>query len=182
MLPPSLATEPVSMPAKRKFNTDHPNPVVRELEIIRQRVAFSQNRMAEALGVPLRTYQKWIYSVQKPRHAAALLGEARTIVGPRRVNCWEIIKCGREPGGDRVDAHSPCPAALDAISDGVNGGVCGGRVCWAISGTFCGTEVEANEAARLASCFGCNFFSQVLQEEGTLQFKLLKPGQTYTQR
>jgi len=170
------------MPAKRKFNTEHPNPVVCELEVIRQTVAYSQNRMADALGVPHRTYQKWLYSVQKPRHATALLAKARSMAGPRRVNCWEIIKCGREPGGDRVDSQGPCPAALDDASNGVNGGACGGRVCWAISGTFCGMEVEGDEAATHVSCFGCDFFTQVLQEEGLAQFKLLKPGQTYTQR
>ena len=170
------------MPAKRKFNTDHPDPVIRELEVIRQTVAYSQNRMAGALGVPLRTYQKWLYSVQKPRHAMALLAKARAMGGPRRGNCWEIIKCGREPGGDRVDSRGPCPVALDKMSNGVNGGACGGRVCWAISGTFCGREAECSEATRPISCFGCDFFSQVLQEEGLAQFKLLKPGQTYTQR
>lgn len=169
------------MPAKRKFNTDHPDPLVRELEVIRQTVAYSQNRMAESLGVPPRTYQKWLYSVQKPRHATALLAKARAMAGPRRGNCWEIIKCGREPGGDRVDSRGPCPAALDPMFNGVNGGDCGGRVCWAISGSFCGMDVEVDEPARPFSCFGCDFFSQVLQEEGLAQFKLLKPGQTYTQ-
>jgi hypothetical protein len=169
------------MPAKRKFNTNHPDPVICELEVIRQTVSYSQTQMAEALGVPLRTYQKWIYSVQKPRHATALLAKAREMVGPRRGNCWEIVKCGREPGGDKVDSRGPCPAAVDAMSSGVNGGQCGGRVCWAISGTFCDVHLEDN-AARPISCFGCDFFSQVLQEEGLAQFKLLKPGQTYTQR
>ena len=131
------------MPAKRKFNTNHPDPIVCELEVIRQTASYSQNQMADALGVPLRTYQKWIYSVQKPRHATALLAKARALVGPRRGNCWEIIKCGREPGGDKVDSRGPCPAAIDAISSGVNGGHCGGRVCWAISGTFCDAHVES---------------------------------------
>lgn len=169
------------MLAKRRFNTDHPDPVVCELEAIRQMAACSQKRMAQALGVPHRTYQKWLYSAQKPRHATALLAKARALGAPRRVNCWEIIKCGREPGGKRVDSQGPCPAALDDVSNGVNGGARGGRVCWAISGTFCGMKVEGDAAARLLSCFGCNSFSQVLQEEGLAQFKLLKPGQTYTQ-
>ena len=64
---------------------------------------------------------------------------------------------------------------------GVNGGVMGGRVCWAISGTFCGMQVEGSEAVRFISCFVCDFFTQVLQEEGLANFKLLKPGQTFTQ-
>jgi len=81
-----------------------------------------------------------------------------------------------------VHLDGPCPAATDREADGVNSGTSGGRICWAISGTFCGMEVDGSEAVKFISCFSCDFFSQVLQEEGLAHFKLLKPGQTYVQR
>jgi len=169
------------MSGKHKFKTDHPDPTVRELESIRQKLGSSQRQMAESLGVPFRTYQKWVYADQKPRHARALLSRAQALVSPRRVNCWQILKCGREPGGPNVHLDGPCPAALDAGADGINSGTNGGRICWAISGTFCGIEVDGSAATKLLSCFTCDFFTLVLQEEGLANFKLLKPGQTYTQ-
>ena len=169
------------MPGRKQFHTDHENPVIRRLEEIRARLGCSQSVMAQQLGVPFRTYQKWIHLDQQPRHATALLARAEGLVTARRVNCWDILKCGREPGGQMVDERGPCPAALDREADGVNSGTNGGRVCWAISGTFCGLQVEGSEAARLVSCFSCDFFTKVVQEEGLANFKLLKPGQTYTQ-
>ena len=169
------------MAGKQKFRTDHEDPNVRELETIREKLRYSQQQMAKRLGVPFRTYQKWIYADQKPRHHDALLARARALATPRRVNCWEVLKCGREGGGAQEHLDGPCPAAVDHDADGVNSGTNGGRVCWAISGTFCGMQVEGFGAARLVSCFSCTFFNQVLQEEGLANFKLLKPGQTFTQ-
>ncbi|MCJ7563159.1 MAG: hypothetical protein MUP52_01040, partial [Candidatus Aminicenantes bacterium] len=72
-------------------------------------------------------------------------------------------------------------ASIDKDADGVNSGTKGGRVCWAISGTFCGKQADGSEAVRLVSCFSCDFFTKVLREEGLANFKLLKPGQTYRQ-
>ena len=61
------------MAGKRKFKTDHPDPIVRELETVRQQLGGSQREMAESIGVPFRTYQKWVYAGQTPRHGAALV-------------------------------------------------------------------------------------------------------------
>lgn len=170
------------MPGKRQFKTDHPDPVVRSLEQARQKTGFSQQQMAKALGVPFRTYQKWVYTDQKPRHPAALLARAQAMCAPRRANCWEVIRCGREPGGRFTERDGVCPAAADTSADGVNSGENGGRVCWAISGTLCEMDVQANAGSKkLASCLNCDFFYQVLEEEGSASFKLLKPGQSYTQ-
>ncbi len=169
------------MTGKRTFKTDHPDSTVRALETIREQLGSSQSQMAESLGVPFRTYQKWVYTDQKPRHGAALLARARTLVPSKRANCWDILKCGREPGGVNAHLDGPCPAAVDDEADGVNSGTNGGRVCWAISGTFCGMRVDGSAATRLVSCMTCDFFTRVLQEEGLANFKLLKLGQTYTQ-
>jgi hypothetical protein len=170
-----------AMAGKRSFKTDHADPVVQSLERSRERVGFSQKQMADALGVPFRTYQKWIYAKQKPRHAAALVARAEQMCAPRRTNCWDVLQCGRGPGGEEAIRQGLCPAAGDSAANGVNAGINGGRVCWAISGTFCGLESEGSAAKKFISCMSCDFFYQVLEEEGLSSFKLLKPGQTYTQ-
>jgi hypothetical protein len=169
------------MAGRKKFVTDHDNPFVRELESVRARMGYSQQQMARELDVPFRTYQKWIYAAQKPRHAVAILAQARGMAPRRRINCWDVLQCGREPGGDKVHLNGPCPAAVDRSVDGTNGGTNGGRLCWAISGTFCGAEVQGDEASKFISCFSCPFFGRVLQEEGLANFKLLRRGQTFTQ-
>ncbi len=96
-----------------------------------------------------------------------------------RLNCWEFKKCGREPGGERVGELGVCPAALDTSADGLNGGKNAGRICWAIAGTFCGGVVQGSFAQKEVTCMSCDFFKKVKEEEGTANFKLLKPGQTY---
>ncbi|MBI4864077.1 MAG: helix-turn-helix transcriptional regulator, partial [Candidatus Riflebacteria bacterium] len=111
------------MPGRKSFKVDHDDSMVRELENIREALCYSQRQMADSLGVPFRTYQKWVYSKHKPRHMAALLARARAMRGPRRFNCWEKLACGREPGGRAVDSHGPCPAAVDRTADGVNSGL-----------------------------------------------------------
>ena len=55
-----------------------------------------------------------------------------------RKNCWEVMKCGRQPGGEKVGEFGVCPAAEPSEFDGTNRGTYGGRFCWAIAGTFCG--------------------------------------------
>lgn len=182
------------MAGKRKFKTDHPDPIVRELESIREKLGVCQREMAESVDVPFRTYQKWVYADQKPRHGTTVLARARGMLPAKRANCWEVLNCGREPGGMNAHLDGPCPAATEHEGTGVNNGTNGGRVCWAIaethcwaisgahrlaaSGTPCSLEVDA---AKLLSCLTCDFFFLVLQEEGLANFKLLRPGQTYTQ-
>ncbi|MDA8122687.1 MAG: hypothetical protein M0Z38_09005 [Deltaproteobacteria bacterium] len=97
----------------------------------------------------------------------------------RRINCWEIKKCGREPGGEEVRALGVCPAAADASADGINGGINGGRICWAVAGTFCGGKVQGTFAQKEVVCVACDFFKRVKDEEGVINFQFLKPGQTY---
>ena len=80
---------------------------------------------------------------------------------------------------DGID--NDCDLSVDEDADGVNSGTCAGRVCWAVSGTFCGTRAQGTEASKILSCFSCGFFTRVLQEEGLGNFKLLKPGQVYEQ-
>jgi signal transduction histidine kinase len=82
------------------------------------------------------------------------------------LNCWEVKKCGREPGGARADELGICRAATQTKCNGANRGANGGRVCWLVSGTLCGGEVQGQFAQKLASCSDCDFYKQVHEEEG----------------
>ena len=44
---------------------------------------------------------------------------------------------GREFGGKKVHRSGVCRASIDTSTSGINGGMNGGRICWAVSGTFC---------------------------------------------
>jgi hypothetical protein len=81
-------------------------------------------------------------------------------------NCWEIKKCGREVDGANAEELGICPAALETCADGLNGGMNGGRACWAIAGTFCGGVAQGTFASKLGTCIACDFFKQVAAEEG----------------
>jgi len=83
----------------------------------------------------------------------------------KKLNCWEYKKCGREQDGKNVAELGVCPAALDASFDGINCGENGGRVCWAIAGTFCEGEVQGTFADKRGSCVNCEFFKKVNSED-----------------
>jgi len=96
-------------------------------------------------------------------------------------NCWEFKKCGREPGGMNVSRFGICPATTSGKGSKMNSGQNRGRICWAVSGTFCDGEVQGTFAQKEASCLNCPFF-KVVEEEEDRGFKMLLPGQTYTLR
>ncbi len=100
----------------------------------------------------------------------------------RRQNCWEYKNCGREPNGSNIEELGICHAAIDNTFNGLNSGEKGGRICWAVAGTFCDGEVQGTYAEKQVSCMNCDFFSLVKAEEGTANFDLLKPGQVYRSR
>lgn len=87
-------------------------------------------------------------------------------------NCWEITGCGRGPGGDRVHEMGVCPAAVESVLEGLNGGLMAGRACWMLAGTFCGGRVNGTWAEKRLSCMSCSFFKQVRAEQGS-NFQLL---------
>jgi hypothetical protein len=83
-------------------------------------------------------------------------------------NCWELEKCGRQPGGDKVSELGVCPTALAEKFDGINGGTNAGRYCWAVVGTFSSCESDDQDAAlakRLLNCLTCPFYLRVEKEE-----------------
>lgn len=82
-------------------------------------------------------------------------------------NCWEVMECGREPGGKLAKKLGVCPAAEDKRLDSVHGGKNAGRACWVIAGTFCEGQVQGTFAMKYRDCTSCRFFRQVKTEEGT---------------
>ncbi|OGP84390.1 MAG: hypothetical protein A2Z08_07535 [Deltaproteobacteria bacterium RBG_16_54_11] len=82
-----------------------------------------------------------------------------------KVNCWEFKKCGREPGGAKIDELGVCTAATMTRANGEHGGKNAGRVCWAIVGTLCGGAVQGT-FAKLNGCIACDFYQLVRKEEG----------------
>ena len=84
----------------------------------------------------------------------------------KRANCWELMNCGREPGGERVPESGVCPAAVVESLDGSNGGRNGGRACWVVAGTLCDDQVQGTFARKYFDCRVCDFYKQVRAEEG----------------
>ncbi len=82
-------------------------------------------------------------------------------------NCWEVMKCGREPDGDKVAELGVCPATTEIRADGMNEGRHAGRACWAVAGTFCHGTVQGTFAKKLGDCQKCKFYKLVIKEEGS---------------
>jgi len=96
------------------------------------------------------------------------LAEALGQVGlqMRKLNCWEYNQCGRGPGHSEEPAHQVCPVSKTDTCEGMNEGSMGGRVCWAISGTFCEGSAQGTFASKVASCQECDFYKVVHEEQG----------------
>ncbi len=80
------------------------------------------------------------------------------------LNCWEFQECGRIEGGSKAHTLGVCPAATQKETDGIHGGKNGGRVCWAVAGTFCGGKPQGVFADKFKDCANCSFFDIVLKE------------------
>ena len=76
-------------------------------------------------------------------------------------NCWEYMKCGRD-GSNNLGI---CPAVTEAKAHAVNRGKNGGRVCWAVSGTYCLGKVQGTYAQKVMICSDCDFRKKVQEEE-----------------
>ena len=81
-------------------------------------------------------------------------------------NCWQVMNCGRQPGGHRVDEMGVCPVAIDMTHYGKNRGLFAGRYCWKVVGTLCENKVQTSYAEKMRDCAKCKFFQQVKVEEG----------------
>jgi len=83
-----------------------------------------------------------------------------------RRNCWEMMKCGRQPKAEGVGKLGVCSASLPNKYDGVNAGKHGGRFCWAIAGTLCRGAEQGTFSSKIVDCLQCEFLLQVEQDEG----------------
>lgn len=81
-------------------------------------------------------------------------------------NCWELMRCGREPGGERAQELGVCPSATDTRFHGLNGGENAGRCCWVVAGTFCEGEPNGYFVDKWTGCAECAVFRSVKMEEG----------------
>jgi hypothetical protein len=81
-------------------------------------------------------------------------------------NCWEFLKCGREPGGPHAHEVGVCPAAVEGKLDGIHAGKNGGRACWLVSGTIRNGVVQGTFGKKYKVCQDCSFFNLVKLDEG----------------
>jgi hypothetical protein len=84
---------------------------------------------------------------------------------PAKRNCWEVKKCGRQPGGPKAAELGICPATVHEALNGAHGGKNAGRACWAIAGSLCGGKIQGTYAEKLHNCWRCEFMNAVKREE-----------------
>ena len=82
-----------------------------------------------------------------------------------KTNCWEHKKCGRQPGGHKVQDLGICPVTTIQDLAGAHGGKNAGRACWAVAGSLCGGKVQGTYAKKLDNCWRCDFMTLVKKEE-----------------
>ena len=70
----------------------------------------------------------------------------------KKLNCWEVKKCGRESGGAKSLELGICPSAIEKKLDGTHGGSNAGRACWVVAGTICSGVVEGTFANKYKDC------------------------------
>jgi hypothetical protein len=93
-----------------------------------------------------------------------------------RLNCWECLGCGREPGGRHAAELGVCPAAVAVEADGVNGGRNGGRICWVVAGTRGKGPPDGTFARGHGACERCTFFRQVKDDAATADSRYPSSG------
>ncbi len=84
----------------------------------------------------------------------------------KKLNCWEVMKCGRGPGKLLSGKMEICPVAAEKRLNGKHGGRQAGRACWVVAGTFCGGKVQGTFAKKFNACKTCVFYKKVRAEEG----------------
>jgi hypothetical protein len=86
----------------------------------------------------------------------------------RKYNCWDFMKSGKGPSGNRSEKYDVCPIASESAANGLNGGENGGRICWIIAENGCKCNVKCSVRNIGHSCFQCEFRYKVMAEEGLL--------------
>ena len=79
-------------------------------------------------------------------------------------NCWEVIKCGREPGGKSHVEKGVCPVTVFTAADGFLGGENGGRACVFIVGSLAMDKTIGTCERANGDCFKCKFFKRLKKQ------------------
>ena len=66
------------------------------------------------------------------------------------IRCWEYMKCGREPGGEKIAEYGHCPAALSPDNN-----------CWFVAGTMCSGKIEGTYAQKIDTCIICDYYNKM---------------------
>ena len=82
-----------------------------------------------------------------------------------KVNCWEHMRCERQPGGAKTRELGVCPVPTHSEFHGAHGGTNAGRACWLIAGSLCNGSVQGTYAQKLSACWRCEFFNKVKSSE-----------------
>jgi len=82
------------------------------------------------------------------------------------LNCWEFMRCGREPGGALTAERGVCPAALYAPANGYLDGANGGRACCFVTGTFCEEILQGTYRDKSKECWDCEFYRRLRRDHG----------------
>ena len=89
-----------------------------------------------------------------------------------KLNCWEVKKCGQQPGGHNAYKSGVCcPAAVDTEFHGINDGIDGGRTCWLIEGTLCAEHFHGL-FQKIFFCRECAFYQEVRKEEDQFPWEI----------
>ena len=81
------------------------------------------------------------------------------------INCWEFMKCGREPGGKNEKQSGVCVAATEIRLNKMHRGKNGGRACWVVAGTLCVGKASCSFVEKIKNCLDCSFYIKVKVEE-----------------
>jgi len=110
-------------------------------------------------------------AVKNAAGTRATRAKKKAVPVERRMNCWEFMKCGREIGGEKAEELGVCAAAVYPHADGINRGVNGGRICWAIVGSYSCYVGKSSLTGKKLLCYDCEFHKKVLAEEGLIDLE-----------
>ena len=74
------------------------------------------------------------------------------------LNCWEIKKCERKKGGNKVSELDECIASKEGM----------GHSCWVIAGTLCLGKIQCTHAQKIGFCTSCKVYHLYNRSKGKL--------------
>jgi len=99
------------------------------------------------------------------RQWALIIVQKKAGAQSAKMNCWDFKRCNSNTGNDRIKKSDVCPVFSKTALDGINGGKNGGRSCWLIPGTLCGSRIQRAIIPKSIACRLCDFKRHVLREE-----------------